>query len=224
MQPVPVVLLDSNNLFREGLKALFSDQDFHITSEAGSLAGAMSSTPDAGAPGLLLVDPLGMGEVADVVRSLKTAYPDARLVLLTSRLDSAVMMKAIEAGADGFLMKDISTDALIQSLRLVMMGEKVFPSPLAALLISGRAIKPSTDLPASKRNVSQREGQILRCLLLGDSNKLIAKHLDITEATVKVHLKSLLRKIDASNRTQAAIWGLNNGFAEGRDGGIQQLA
>ncbi|HYD67108.1 response regulator transcription factor [Azospirillum sp.] len=222
MQPVPVVLLDSNNLFREGLKALLSDQDFHITSAAGSLSGVRMSTPDADTPQLVLVDPLGVGEVADMVRALKTSYPNARLVLLTSTLDSGIMMKAIEAGADGFLMKDMSTDALVQSLRLVMMGEKVFPSPLAALLISGQATKASTDLPPSKRNVSQREAQILRCLLLGDSNKLIAKHLDITEATVKVHLKSLLRKIDATNRTQAAIWGLHNGFAESR-GGIHPL-
>lgn len=218
MYPVPVGLLDSNKLFREGLKALFSDQDFQITIEAGSLGGVRMNTPEADTPRLLLVDPVGMGEVADVVRALKTSYPTAHLVLLTSKLDGAVMMNAIEAGADGFLMKDLSTDALLQSLRLVMLGEKVFPSPLAALLISGRAINPSADLPSSKRNVSQREAQILRCLLLGDSNKLIAKHLDITEATVKVHLKSLLRKIDATNRTQAAIWGLNNGFAESGEG------
>jgi len=218
MQSIPVVLLDSNNLFRQGLKALLSDQDFHITSAAGTLDGVRNIAPETDTPQLVLADPLGVGEVADVVRALKTSFPNARLVLLTSTLDGCIMMKAIEAGADGFLMKDMSIEALVQSLRLVMMGEKVFPSPLAALLISGQATKSSTDLVSSKRSVSQREAQILRCLLLGDSNKLIAKHLDITEATVKVHLKSLLRKIDATNRTQAAIWGLHNGFAENGNG------
>jgi two-component system nitrate/nitrite response regulator NarL len=66
--------------------------------------------------------------------------------------------------------------------------------------------------------LSQREVQILRHLILGDSNKMIANVFGITEATIKVHLKSLLRKINASNRTQAAIWGFNNGFGEGKAG------
>lgn len=217
MQPVSVALIDANNLFRQGLKALFADQDFHIMKEAASLSIALLAGPEGDAPRLVLVDPVGMGEAAEMVRSIKAAYPDARLVLLTGKFDDGAMLKAIEAGADGFLMKDISTDALVQSLHLVMMGEKVFPSPLAALLIGGRKPGGGNDLPVSRKGVSQREAQILRCLLLGDSNKLIAKHLNITEATVKVHLKSLLRKIDASNRTQAAIWGLNNGFADGGD-------
>jgi len=148
-----------------------------------------------------------------VVETLKAACPDARLVLLTGKLDGGVMARAIQAGADGFLMKDISIEGLAQSLRLVMMGEKVLPSDLAALLISGKVSGNDTaSLPQLRKGVSQREAQILRYLLNGDSNKMIANHLNITEATVKVHLKSLLRKINASNRTQAAIWALNNGI------------
>jgi two-component system nitrate/nitrite response regulator NarL len=128
------------------------------------------------------------------------------------------MTNAIQAGADAYLMKDISVDALIQSLRLVMMGEKVFPSHLAALLISGKAGGTvSVDGAASRKGLSQREMQILQCLLNGDSNKMIANRIGITEATIKVHLKSVLRKINASNRTQAAIWALNNGFEAGID-------
>jgi two-component system nitrate/nitrite response regulator NarL len=95
----------------------------------------------------------------------------------------------------------------------VMMGEKVFPTHLAALLISGRINTSAFDMPSARKGLSQREVQIVRCLLNGDSNKVVANHLNITEATVKVHLKSLLRKINATNRTQAAIWALNNGFA-----------
>ncbi|MCW2240159.1 LuxR C-terminal-related transcriptional regulator [Azospirillum canadense] len=215
MHPVSVALIDSNNLFRQGLKALLADQEFQITREASSLSAALSMSAEENSPQLLLVDPAGMGDSVQVVQTLKAALPDARLVLLTGKLDGEVMAKAIQAGADGFLMKDMSVEALAQSLRLVMLGEKVLPSDLAALLISGRMNGSSVELPVSRKGVSQREAQILRCLLNGDSNKLIANQLNITEATVKVHLKSLLRKIDASNRTQAAIWGLNNGFGEG---------
>ena len=215
MPPVSIALIDANNLFRQGMKALFVDLDFHITREASSLSAALPAVSGDDAPQLILIDPTGIGGAAELIQSLKAACPAARAVLLTSTLDAGVMTKAIEAGADGFLMKDISTEALIQSLRLVMMGETVFPSPLAALLISGqRNGADAADLPTLRKGVSQREAQILRCLLNGNSNKVIANHLRITEATVKVHLKSLLRKINATNRTQAAIWGLNNGFAD----------
>lgn len=215
MHPVSVALIDSNNLFRQGLKALLAEQEFQITREASSLSAALSIANEENSPQLLLVDPAGMGDSVQVVQALKEAFPEGKLVLLTGKLDGDVMAKAIQAGADGFLMKDMSVEALAQSLRLVMMGEKVLPSDLAALLISGRMNGNGVELPAARKGVSQREAQILRCLLNGDSNKLIANQLNITEATVKVHLKSLLRKIDASNRTQAAIWGLNNGFGEG---------
>jgi two-component system nitrate/nitrite response regulator NarL len=217
MPSVSVALIDANNLFRQGLKALFAEQGFHIVKEAPSLTVALQVALEGDAAQVILIDPVGIGSAADVVRSLKAVCPEARVVLLTGELDAGIMMKAIEAGADGFLMKDMSMEALAQSLRLVMMGETVFPSPLAALLISGRLSGAAADLPASYKGVSQREGQILRCLLNGNSNKVIANHLRITEATVKVHLKSLLRKINVSNRTQAAIWGLNNGFADGEE-------
>lgn len=215
MPPVSVALIDANNLFRQGLKALFAEQGFHVATEAPSLTAAFRVALEGDAPQVILIDPVGIGGAGDLVRSLKAICPEARMVLLTGTLDTDIMTKVIEAGVDGFLMKDMSTEALTQSLRLVMMGEKVFPSSLAALLISGRMNSVATDLPASRSGVSQREAQILRCLQNGSSNKVIANHLGITEATVKVHLKSVLRKIDASNRTQAAIWALNNGFAGG---------
>ena len=218
MPSVSVALIDANNLFRQGLKALFAEQGFHITKEASSLTAALQVVLEGETPQVVLIDPVGIGDCADLVRSLKAACPDARVVPLTGKLDAGMMTKAIEAGADGFLMKDMSMEALAQSLRLAMMGETVFPSPLAALLISGKMNGAAANLPVLHKGVSQREAQILRCLLHGNSNKVIANHLGITEATVKVHLKSLLRKIDASNRTQAAIWGLNNGFAEGAGG------
>src|SRR4051812_43819098 len=114
----------------------------------------------------------------------------------------------MNAGADGYLMKDVSPEALIQSLELVMMGEKVFPTNLAAMLFDlNNASSPMNSI----RGMTPREHEILQALVTGASNKLIANRLGITEATVKVHLKTLLRKIDVNNRTQAAIWAMNNG-------------
>ncbi|WP_207458445.1 response regulator transcription factor [Azospirillum sp. SYSU D00513] len=224
MEPVRAFLIDSNKLFREGLKRLLGESSFYISAEAGNLREALGAVENGLSPQLILLDlSSGGDEEAEGMRRLRAQLPDTRIVVLTSELCTRRLTNALEAGADGYLMKDLSSDALAQSLKLVMIGEKVFPTHLAALLISGRVNGNSAEMPISRKGLSQREVQILRCLLNGDSNKMIANHLSITEATVKVHLKSLLRKINASNRTQAAIWALNNGVG-GDMAGVPAMA
>jgi two-component system nitrate/nitrite response regulator NarL len=134
-------------------------------------------------------------------------------VVLVSDFTVDALREAMNGGADGFLMKDVSPEALLQSLELIMLGEKVFPTNLALMLLDlSNAPSPLNSI----RGLSPREQEILLALVTGASNKMIAIKLGITEATVKVHLKTLLRKIDVNNRTQAAIWAMNNGFtAEG---------
>jgi two-component system nitrate/nitrite response regulator NarL len=141
---------------------------------------------------------------------LRETYSEARMVVLASDLTVDALRDAMNAGADGFLMNDVSPEALLQSLELVMLGEKVFPTNLAAMLLDlSNAPSPLN----SVRGVTPREHEILQALVTGSSNKMIANRLGITEATVKIHLKTLLRKIDVNNRTQAAIWAVNNGFS-----------
>ncbi|HYG87070.1 MAG TPA: response regulator transcription factor [Azospirillum sp.] len=213
MGDVNVFLIDGNKLFREGMKRLFDNSPFNVVGEAGSLCeGASALDVAVERPDLLLVDLANADEI-EPLRSLRAAHPQTRIVVLTGALCTRQLSGALSAGADGYLMKDIACEALMQSLRLVMMGEKVFPTHLAALLVSSR-VEDIVDTPTRRKGLSQRETQILHCLLNGNSNKMIAIHLNITEATVKVHLKSLLRKINASNRTQAAIWAMNNGIGD----------
>ncbi|WP_209880295.1 LuxR C-terminal-related transcriptional regulator [Azospirillum soli] len=216
MDPVNVFLIDANKLFREGMKRLFETTPFKVIGEAGSLREGVPAVEAAGnRSDLILIDLASGGdEEVESMRALRAEHPQIRIVILTSDLCTRRLSGALGAGADGYLMKDIAPDALMQSLKLVMMGEKVFPTHLAELLVSGRHEDMGTEVPARRKGLSQREIQILRCLLNGNSNKMIANHLHITEATVKVHLKSLLRKINASNRTQAAIWALNNGIGD----------
>ena len=213
MDTVNVFLTDTNKLFREGMKRLFDSSPFTVVGEAGSVQEAATVLATASSrPELILIDPTGGADDLEAVKALRADHPEIRIVILTGTLDTRLLSGVLSAGADGYLMKDIACEALMQSLRLVMMGEKVFPTHLAALLVSGRAEDMGAEVPTRRKGLSQREVQILHCLLNGNSNKMIANHLKITEATVKVHLKSLLRKINATNRTQAAIWGLNNGF------------
>ena len=110
----------------------------------------------------------------------------------------------------------MSSEALVVSLRLVDLGEKVFPTKLATMITSGQIDPTAAEVRASSvKGLSKREGEIMRCLVHGESNKVIARQLGITEATVKVHLKAVLRKLNVSNRTQAAIWAVRNGLREG---------
>jgi two-component system, NarL family, nitrate/nitrite response regulator NarL len=219
MERTPALLIDPNKLFREGLKRLLDDSPFEIVAEASNLREGAAIVETGLQTDLVLLDLVNGGDdEAEAMRRLRRLLPEARIVVLTTELCTRRLTNALGAGADGYLMKDLSSAALAQSLRLVIMGEKVFPTHLAALLISGRVNGNGLEMPISRKGLSPREVQILRCLLNGDSNKMIANHLHITEATVKVHLKSLLRKINASNRTQAAIWALNNGL-DGRTPG-----
>lgn len=216
---IETILVGSRTLMRESLKALLGGTRILIVGEAQRVNDVVSVvTPDI-QPRLVLVDISEFNDQSlEDLRALREALPKVRIVLLTDVLDGQQLSAALAAGIDGYLMKEISLEALLQSLGLVMLGEKVFPTDLATLLINGTtaSVKPGRRVVSDEvkeRGLSDREMQILVCLAQGDSNKIIANRLDITEATVKVHVKSLLRKIQASNRTQAAIWAVNQGLA-----------
>ncbi|WP_198411792.1 LuxR C-terminal-related transcriptional regulator [Microvirga flavescens] len=176
---------------------------------------------------------VGSSDFAGAVQSFKQRRPGARAVVLVDAYDLKQVQTAFRAGVDAFLLKTISCEALIKTLDLVMLGESVYP---AAILMLSREIATSQaalsagtvddhEERASEPEVSEvqslaekqqlerlssRETVILRCLMDGESNKLIARKFDIAEATVKVHVKAILRKIRAKNRTQAAIWAVNH--------------
>ena len=114
-------------------------------------------------------------------------------------------------------MSELSREAFSLSLLVIISGEKVLPGSLADVLASNYRDFVASKLPNTQSNLTDRERQILRCLLNGYSNKLIARVLDITEGTVKVHLKTLMKKISAVNRTQAALWARSQGIGEDPD-------
>jgi two-component system nitrate/nitrite response regulator NarL len=201
------ILIEPNRLFRQGLKHLLAGTRFEVGAEFNTVelaleAEEITETSD------LVISGQAVTDEADL-RALREAFPTARIVVLADGLSVEALRAAMGSGADGFLSKSVSPEALIQSLQLVMLGEKVFPTNLASMLLDMNAVSPQH----SVRGLSPREQEILQALVTGASNKVIAYKLGITEATVKVHLKTLLRKIDVNNRTQAAIWAMNNGFS-----------
>jgi two-component system nitrate/nitrite response regulator NarL len=223
---VVTVLGCKNSMVREGLKHVLSNTRYKVHPEDLSQRDAAQPLSPGEAPLLLVVDSnLYADDMAGAVQSLKSQYPDARIVMLTDDFDLNAMMSALQAGVDGYCLATIGCDALVKYLDLVMLGEVVFPSAifLSALSESGKvpsvphpvSAEEAKPVPATRlaevanlpgRTLSSREAEILRCLTQGAPNKVIARKLDVAEATVKVHIKAILRKIRVANRTQAAMW------------------
>lgn len=201
-------------LAREGWARLFQGTPFDIVASVGGPGEIETAEADGTRLELVLFDlPAHLNDVRGIVQKVRAAVPEARLVVLADQVPPEVLAQSFTAGADGFLNKDMSYEAMIESLRLVMLGEKVFPSRILADLVNGAGQGgPYFARPGGRGNLSAREVEILRCLVTGHSNKMIGNRLNITETTVKVHLKSILRKIGAANRTQAAIWAFGRGF------------
>lgn len=211
------ILLVGPRLFRAGLKSLLDGAQFRVTGEIGELVAVNGAAPPD--PDIALLEAPGEPDsTLDALQRLNGIFPDASTVILSDRVCMATLAGCLAAGASGFLTKDISPDALLRSLQLVALGEKVFPTYLAGLLVHGVPERGQLRVAADNScGLSSREIETLQCLLRGESNKLIAKRLSISEATIKVHMKSVLRKIKAHNRTQAAMWAISHGYMPARD-------
>ncbi|MGO4573845.1 LuxR C-terminal-related transcriptional regulator [Microvirga sp. 2TAF3] len=215
---VSTLLVEQNTLLREGLKRILAETPFGIVASAPSLDEALRQwTPDDKAFLLIMSAGSDHDEICRQIRQLKAERPFAKSIVLVDQYDLKEVISAFQAGADAYLVKSVSCEVLVKSLDLVMLGETVFPAAILKLVREQAAetekCQAAPEDEASdaagklgKRGLSVRETVILRCLMQGDSNKLIARKFDITEATVKVHVKAILRKIRAKNRTQAAIW------------------
>jgi two-component system, NarL family, nitrate/nitrite response regulator NarL len=224
-----VLLVLRSQLLREGMKRLLTEGGFTILGEATNSGDALSLLQSGSdcTFDLVIIDAALCGETSRFQQDIRGAVKDSRIILLADDQSMSLIGTTNLVDADGILSSEISPAAMIQSLRLILLGERVVPSDLILTLLrrnfveGANTVESHVDAGAEGYDQSSptpRETQILRCLLLGSSNKIIARQLGITEATVKVHVKGLLRKIRASNRTQAAIWALNNGIeAHGRE-------
>lgn len=201
-----------DGLYRAGLMSLFKEAPFRVIGE-GSIV-AMSNPAIPINPELTLMEiPSEPTPARRAVESLKGFYPDSLVVVLSENVCLPTLAACLDAGVSGFLTKNISPKALLESLQLVALGETVLPTGLAGFFPKNEAdwIPPRIEVEKSV-GLSDRETEILQWLLRGASNKVIARHLTITEATIKVHVKSVLRKIKVGNRTQAAIWAHAHGY------------
>jgi two-component system nitrate/nitrite response regulator NarL len=217
VRPIRTVLVEPNALLREGLRRILSETVYAPLAAAGSLDEVGSQCgPDSGTMVLIADASRDHEEICRQAKLLKEHNPNAKVVMLVEQYDLNQVLSAFRSGADAYLKKSISCEVLVKSLDLVLLGEVIFPGAILDLLRDQdaraeqskqtSASEGSQEVSQPTKGLSVRETVILRCLMDGDSNKLIARKFDITEATVKVHVKAILRKIQAKNRTQAAIW------------------
>jgi two-component system, NarL family, nitrate/nitrite response regulator NarL len=214
MDEFGVFLIDSDRLFREGLKRILEEGAYRTAGEARSIAEAAAAVERAGRVDLVILDPADWAAEGAAAFFAGLRARGAKIVVLTSDRSGGAIGRAVGAAVDAYLLKDMSPDALTRSLQLVLLGQQIFPTRLMESLLLAEGAGPVAGSPGAGTALSRREVQILRHLMGGESNKAIARELGISEATVKVHLKGLLRKVRASNRTQAAVWAMNNGIAD----------
>jgi len=206
-------------VLREGLKKLLTDGGFSVNCPVfNDDPASVISALRGGSADLIIVDALVCERPSQLIQLLSKAIPASRLVIMTDTSGMSRLPEDAISAADGILSPNLSSEALIESLRLVQQGSHVVSPHLTqfyrrtADLLNQTPSYPDDAGDPVRQSLSRRELEILRHLLNGLSNKTIARHLQITEATVKVHVKGLLRKIRAANRTQAAIWAMKNGI------------
>ncbi|MDH7639195.1 response regulator transcription factor [Sphingomonas oryzagri] len=209
---IEISLLGQVPISLEGLGRILNEHGFSIVDTGSDLSSLkLRGEAEEGVCHVLLIDGMVDTMGPDFVTMAAKAFPSSRIAVLSDRFDLEVMIECFRAGCHAFMIKDISSLALVASLRLVAMGEKVMPSGLVEAL-------PDSAHPSAHGNginhsftavgLSTREVEILACLVAGYSNKIISRQLGISEATVKVHVKAILRKVGVQNRTQAAIWAM----------------
>lgn len=200
---ISVMVVDDHPLMRVGVVSIINARtDMLAVAEAGSGEEAISlhhqRKPDVTLMDLRLPKMNGV----DAIRAIRAASPNARFIVLTTYEGDEDIHRALEAGAQGYIIKGMPYETLVDAIRRVHQGTRFIPPPVARALASRM---PDSDL-------SGREREVLELVAKGKSNKEIAGDLGITEATVKCHVSTILMRLNATDRTQAVVTGLQRGL------------
>lgn len=207
--PTRVLIVDDHVLIRNGIAlSLLAYPDFEIIAEATTGEEALNICAEAEAlPDVVLMDLLmpGMGGVA-TIRTLHAAYPQVQVIALTGFQEGVLVEEALQAGAIGYLLKDVAIDDLAKAIRLAARGMPTLAPAAAQALVHTVVRRP----PPLGQDLTDREREVLALLSEGLSNQQIAERLVITSATVKFHTRSIRSKLGTSSRTETVALALNN--------------
>ena len=212
--PIRVLVVDDHTLFRRGLIALLSgDARFMVVGEAGD-ANEAHLRAQALQPDVVLLDNHMPGvNGVDALAGFKAAAPGAKVLMLTVSEDERDLAAALRGGARGYLLKTMDSEMLASVIQRTMAGESVVSPEMTSKLVSvfqagqGANAAPAPQIdPDPLHSLSPREREILALIAKGASNKEVARELSIAEATVKIHVQHILRKLNLSSRVQAAVY------------------
>ena len=215
---IRIVLIDDHTLFRSGIKALLARQeDFEVIGEASDGFSGVKLVEQQ-QPDVVLLDldmPVMNGREA--LAQILSSRPDQTVVMLTVSEDSEDLTECMRLGARGFLLKNINAEFLVDAIKKAANGDNVFSPEMTARLVQS-LIRPNTPQPAGALDtLTPREMEILGHLAAGHSNKVIARKLDLAESTIKVHVQSILRKLELSSRVQAAVYAVQHKVPQPND-------
>jgi DNA-binding NarL/FixJ family response regulator len=216
MNRIRVMIVDDHSVVRKGIEMLLSTEpSIKIVGEAASGQEAIARAKDL-KPDVIVMDlvmPEGGGTTA--IAAIKRRMPNTRILVLTTFGDEASVTAAMQAGADGYLLKDAGGEALLNSIRAVRRGDVPLDPHVARHLVRGTAT--GRDTPGGVR-LTRREMDVLRLVAGGLSNRQVAKDLGLSAGTVKVHVSNILGKLNVSTRTEAAVWAVRTGLVAAADG------
>ena len=207
-----VLLIDDHTLFRSGLRELLERRGIEVVAAVGD-GGEGCRLADALGPNVVLLD-LRMPELDGlaVLRKLNEQKLGIPVVMLTTSSDERDLVASLRSGAQGYLVKDMEPDQLIESLQEIVSGKTVVAPRMTGVLakvVQGE--EPNTASDARFSELTAREMEILCHLAEGSSNKVIARELGITDGTVKLHVRSILRKMQVQSRVEAAVRAVEEG-------------
>jgi DNA-binding NarL/FixJ family response regulator len=209
---IRVLIADDHAVIRSGLSQLVSaidDVELVGTAENGQEAIELCARS---APDVVLMDlEMPLVDGIEATRQIKVTYPEVAVVVLTSFSDRDRILRALDAGAAGYLLKDVEPDDLARAIQAAAAGDVPLDPKAARALLSARTISSPGDA------LSKREREVLLMVADGLPNKLIARKLSLSEKTVKAHLTSVFRQIGVTDRTQAALWAVENGLTLNSD-------
>ncbi|MDX1599970.1 MAG: response regulator transcription factor [Anaerolineales bacterium] len=208
-----VIVADDHSLFRDGLVSLLEAADHEILKQVGTGAQAVEAVKRL-QPDLVLLDNT-MPEMTGIeaLAVIKEHSPDTKVVMLTVSEDDEDLVRAVQAGADGYLLKNLDGEEFLRMLDGLAHGEAAMTRKTAGRLLKHLAHEGSTsDRPHDQ--LTAREIELLNLVAQGQSNREIANHLSISENTVKFHMKNIIQKLGVSNRTEAVTVGLRDGVLD----------
>ncbi|HEX6717939.1 MAG TPA: response regulator transcription factor [Pyrinomonadaceae bacterium] len=203
--PIRILTVDDHPLLREGIAAVIaSETDMLMVAEANNGQEAIEQFR-AHRPDVTLMDLQmpGMSGI-EAIMAIRKEFPNAHIIVLTTYSGDAQAVRAFKAGASGYLLKNMLRKELVETIRIVHGGKKRIPAEIAMEMAEHH----------SDDALTEREMEVLRQVAAGNANKIIADHLHISEETVKAHMKNILIKLDANDRTHAVTIALRRGIIE----------